>query len=137
MLNDNIAVPSSDLWALGCIIYQMRVGMTPFHANVDYEVFQKITDRQLMVPNECEPEVVDIVDRLLQLAPENRLGAGPAGSDNDYEALKNHPFFKGINFEKLDSISPPIPADRYAAFFKTMKQQDKSRETLDMPVDDQ
>ena len=105
----------------------MRVGTTPFHANVDYEVFQKITDRQLLVPNECEPEVVDIVDRLLQLLPENRLGAGPPGGDNDYEALKNHAFFKGINWEKLDTISPPIPADRYASFFKSYREDSASR----------
>lgn len=88
-----------------------------------------------MVPNECEPEVVDIVDRLLRLVPEDRLGAGPPGSENDYEALKNHPFFKGINFDKLDSTSPPIPADRYASFFKAFKGSGKPRDTFGIPVD--
>ena len=33
-----------DMWALGCMIYQMRVGLTPFHGQFEHEVFQKITE---------------------------------------------------------------------------------------------
>jgi hypothetical protein len=31
------------------------------------------------------------------------LGSGPQNSDNDFSALKSHPFFEGINFETLNS----------------------------------
>ena len=65
MLDENISSPGMDLWALGCMIYEMRVGQTPFNGTVDYEVFHKIKERQLIIPNELEPEVVDIIDRLL------------------------------------------------------------------------
>ena len=30
MVNDNISVFSMDLWALGCMIYEMLTGVTPF-----------------------------------------------------------------------------------------------------------
>ena len=43
MLTDNVAAPASDLWALGCIIYQMRFGTTPFHANVEGMIMTNIT----------------------------------------------------------------------------------------------
>ena len=36
MLNDNNAVQASDLWALGCILHQIRTGSTPFHADSDF-----------------------------------------------------------------------------------------------------
>ena len=45
MLDENISSPGMDLWALGVMIYEMRVGQTPFHGQVDYEVFNKINKR--------------------------------------------------------------------------------------------
>lgn len=36
-----------------------------------------------------------------------RLGAGYYGSDYDYQALKNHPFFKGIDFNKIFLMPTP------------------------------
>jgi 3-phosphoinositide dependent protein kinase-1 len=58
-------------------------------------------------------EAVDLVDKLLQLNPLERLGGGPPGSKLDFEALKSHEFFKGINFARIASgnIAPPIPVD--------------------------
>ena len=65
-------------------------------------MFHKIKERQLIIPNELEPEVVDIIDRLLQPDPRNRLGIGKEGSELSFAKLKEHPFFTGINFETLD-----------------------------------
>ncbi len=48
-------------------------------------------------------EAVDLIDKLLNLNPLKRLGYGPPGSGNDYDALKNHSFFKGVNFAKIQS----------------------------------
>ena len=77
-----------------------------------------------MIPNELEPEVVDIIDKLLQLDPRHRLGAGPSGSELDFEALKSHPFFASINFDSLNQTSPPIPADRFMRYFEDQKARD-------------
>jgi hypothetical protein len=53
-------------------------------------------------PYGLDPEAVDIIDRLLHLEPSERLGVGVEGSENDFEVLKSHPYFKGINFKLLD-----------------------------------
>jgi 3-phosphoinositide dependent protein kinase-1 len=45
------------------------------------------------IPEEIPEDVKDLVRRLLLLNPDERLGAGPPGSDNDYTALKGHEFF--------------------------------------------
>lgn len=38
--------------------------------------------------------------------PNKRLGAGP----NGYTALKAHPFFKGIDWRNIRSLSAPVLA---------------------------
>ena len=73
------------------------------------------------MPNDLEGEAVDIIDKLLQLDPRNRLGIGKEGTELSFSKLKEHPFFNGINFETLDQTSPPIPADRYLKFFSDLK----------------
>ena len=65
---------------------------------------------------------------MLHLDPSERLGAGPPGSQNDYEALKAHPFFKGINFKTLSQTAPPIPAERYNEFFKKQQKTYQKRD---------
>lgn len=57
----------------------------------------------MVFPNNMPVEAVDLIDKLLDLNPLKRLGYGPPGSDNDYDALKNHSFFKGVNFAKIQS----------------------------------
>jgi len=89
----------------------------PFTGQFDYEVFSKICSRELVFPYGLDPEAVDIIDRLLHLEPSERLGVGAEGSENDFEALKSHPYFKGINFKLLDQTAPPVPADRFDKFF--------------------
>lgn len=60
-----------------------------------------IKERKIIFPNYLPVEAVDIIDKLLQIDPKKRLGAGDIGSDNEYDKLKAHPFFKGINFKRL------------------------------------
>ena len=51
----------------------------------------------------------DLIDKLLRVDPNERIGCGPAGSDNDIKAIKTHPFFKSIDFKNLHNMTPPIP----------------------------
>ncbi len=64
-----------------------------------------ILERQLSYKPEDDVsnEAKDLIDRLLQLEPSQRLGAGDKGAKNDYDALKEHPFFKGISFPEANS----------------------------------
>ena len=41
LLNDRAATTSSDIWALGCILFQMLVGMPPMQGPNEYQTFQK------------------------------------------------------------------------------------------------
>jgi serine/threonine protein kinase len=46
----------------------------------------------------------DLISKMLIKDPKKRIGY----NSKDYSEIKNHPFFKGINFDKLESQAPPI-----------------------------
>ena len=55
------------------------------------------TCRSLVFPPYFSPAVCDLLDRLLQLEPDQRLGCGPLGKGQ----LKQHPWFGDIKWDAL------------------------------------
>jgi hypothetical protein len=49
----------------------------------------------------------DLITKLMKKNPLERLGGG-IGEDNSFEELIKHPFFEGIDFEKIHKLPPPI-----------------------------
>ena len=111
VLNDADASEASDLWALACIVFQMLSGEPPFAAPVEYAIFKKIEERDFAFPADgFPPRARELVDAMLQLEPDARLGAPACGG---YAALKAHPFFTDdveapIDFASVH-LSPPPP----------------------------
>lgn len=70
-------------------------------------------------PADMEPEAKNLIDRMLDLNPMNRLGCGRSGTPNDISAVLNHPFFEGIEFQNLSKTKPPIPPTLLTAFNKS------------------
>ncbi|EPS57227.1 3-phosphoinositide-dependent protein kinase-1, partial [Genlisea aurea] len=100
----------NDLWALGCTLYQMISGTSPFKDASEWLIFQRIIARDIRFPNYFSPEARDLIDKLLDVDPSRRPGGGAGG----YAALKNHPFFSGIDWNRLreeeGTIIPPTLA---------------------------
>lgn len=65
LLTEKMATKASDLWALGCIIYQLLAGRPPFRAGNEYQTFQKITKLEYSIPNGFPPAAKDLVEKLL------------------------------------------------------------------------
>ncbi|KAF9304649.1 hypothetical protein BGZ74_000976 [Mortierella antarctica] len=100
-----------DWWALGVICYEFLYGCPPFHGESPEQVFENILNRDIDWHEselEISPEARDFMERLMCTDVERRLGA------NGADEVKNHPFFKEINWETLLSERPafvPAPAD--------------------------
>ncbi|XP_059307624.1 3-phosphoinositide-dependent protein kinase 2-like [Lycium ferocissimum] len=103
VLNSSPATFGNDLWALGCTLYQMLSGTSPFKDASEWLIFQRIIARDIRFPNYFSNEARDLIDQLLDIDPSRRPGAGPDG----YASLKNHPFFNGTDWENLRSQTPP------------------------------
>ncbi|GAP90111.2 putative agc pdk1 protein kinase [Rosellinia necatrix] len=92
LLTNKNACKASDLWAFGCIIYQMLAGRPPFKGGSEYLTFQKIVNLEYEFPIGFPPAARDLVERCLVLDPTQRL---------TIEHIKNHEFFDGQQFGKI------------------------------------
>lgn len=54
-----------DLWALGCILFQMLVGKPPFKGASEYLTFQEVMARDFNLPDYLPPEAKDLINKLL------------------------------------------------------------------------
>lgn len=117
VLNEDFAISKScDLWALGCIVFQMLTGRSPFRADTEYLVFQAINNyldgtAPLEYPSTISENAKSLIESLLRKEPPSRLGAGVAGSGNSYADLKSHPFFDGIVWNDINRATPPYIPD--------------------------
>ena len=112
-LRDREIGPETDIWAFGCIVYQMFAGRPPFTAGSDYLIFQQILKLEFSFPDEFPPAARDLVQKILVLEPSQRLGAAAGGG---YASLRAHPFFAGVAWDALSTATvPPLRAAPYAA----------------------
>ena len=116
VLGSRPATKACDLWALGCIVYQMLTGNTPFHEETEYLIFRRIQaytegSQSLDFPDSCTPDCQSLITALLQAEGSARLGAGDDSTGNGYGTLKGHAFFgESIPWGNLiNSIAPYSP----------------------------
>ncbi|TWW81425.1 3-phosphoinositide-dependent protein kinase 1 [Takifugu flavidus] len=100
----SLSLGSSDLWALGCIIYQLVAGLPPFRAGNEYLIFQKIIKLEYEFPEKFFPKAKDLVKQLLSQDPSKRIGCEEMGG---YDPLRQHPFFDTISWSDLHLQTPP------------------------------
>ncbi|KAJ2605588.1 3-phosphoinositide dependent protein kinase-1 [Coemansia sp. RSA 1722] len=105
LLTDKSADRNSDLWAVGCIAYQLLTGRPPFKGLNEYQTFQKILKLDYSFPSGMPSLARDLVERILVLDPEQRLGATQRGG---FKELKAHPFFDGFDWQSITTRTPPI-----------------------------
>lgn len=95
--------PEVDWWSLGVILFEMIVGFPPFFSDSPTETCKKIFNwkQYLIFPSDCKitPEAKDLIKKLVTDI-DKRLGHTGANE------IKEHPFFKGIDWNNIRSIKP-------------------------------
>ncbi|XP_057537711.1 protein kinase PINOID-like [Amaranthus tricolor] len=96
-----------DWWAFGIFIYELIYGRTPFAAASNIATLRNILIKPLTFPTHtpsstCESHARDLISMLLKKDPFSRLGSSRGAAD-----VKTHPFFKGLNFALVRSLTPP------------------------------
>ena len=89
----------SDLWALGCIVFEMLEGTKAFDGPSDFLVWKKVLEGQVAYGEYCTGAAKDFCQALLAVQPDGRLGAGSSGCGS--QDIQGHALFDGIVFADL------------------------------------
>jgi serine/threonine protein kinase len=93
-----------DWWSVGIMLYEMLVGRPPFASQNRNQLYLNTIKGQITWPPSMSPLARDLLSRLLHRRPEERLGS------RSIEDIKNHPFFNGLDWARLEKkkVTPPF-----------------------------
>lgn len=101
LLENKYCGKPGDIWAFGCILYQLIAGKPPFKATNEYLTFQKITKLQYAFSAGFPLVLRDLIKQVLVLQPSRRA---------TISQIQKHHFFHDINFDDSDAIwNTPVP----------------------------
>ena len=101
-----------DLWAFGCLVYEMHMGATPFAADDPsdtMQIFKQIQQAKVKFLKKDTTRIggdtVQLCQSLLDRNRKKRLGNLKGGGNQ----IKEHPYFEGTDFKALHSKSVDAP----------------------------
>ncbi|AGO11101.1 AaceriAFR377Cp [[Ashbya] aceris (nom. inval.)] len=124
LLLENKSYYSSDVWALGCMLYQFLQGTPPFRGQNEMETFERIVSLDYSWRTSVNPLAVDLVSKILVLNPSQRY---------TLDQIKKHKWFSGVDWNNKEkiwrgswSVAPEVTPRPRVGY--------KSRQLLDTPI---
>lgn len=110
-----------DWWSVGVLTYELLTGASPFtvveQQNSQSDISRRIQKVDPVLPPTLGENVKDFILKMLHKDPKKRLG----GNSRNAAEIKNHPFFRGINWNELKSKR------RKAPFKPTLDSEDDTQ----------
>ncbi|XP_051120843.1 serine/threonine-protein kinase AGC1-5 [Andrographis paniculata] len=100
-----------DWWTLGIFVFELFYGTTPFRGTDHEMTLANIVARALELPKDpgVPGPAKDLIAQLLVKDPARRLGSTLGAA-----AIKQHPFFQGVNWALLRCAPPPFKPPPFA-----------------------
>lgn len=120
----------ADYWALGCILYKLITGSSPFKEKSQFLVFQNIKLLNIKWHDYIPIEAKDLIQRLLKHKPYERLGSKNINEIIDHKFFLNKENNNVIKSMQLNSI-PFKNSLKTKASIEEEKLNSNSKKTLD------
>lgn len=113
MLTRNGYGKAVDWWALGALCFEMLTGSAPFTAKTEKELYKKILNEKVVTPSYLTAPAHSLLKGMLDKDMSKRLGAAKSTmfSIGGVTALKQHDFFRGLDWDALIEGNLPPPID--------------------------
>jgi protein kinase A len=98
---------SADHWSFGVLIYEMLIGLGPFYREGmdQMTLFQRIVEVEYDEPEGVSALAKDIIGKLLQKEPLQRLGSLSGGEED----ILQHPWFSGLDLSVMRARQAKAP----------------------------
>lgn len=105
---------STDIWSMGVTLYLLVFGVLPFRSHTMVDLFDKIVNEDVHIPESTDPNLADLFSKILAKAPRNRI---------TMDELREHPWVTHNGEDLLlckeentsDTITPVTEEDMYYA----------------------
>lgn len=131
MINKNSYSHSIDWWALGILTYELYYNDTPFYDETPQKIYSNILSKNPEFPNGTDPDVKDFIMQLLNKNPGERA---------DFQQLKNHPFWKDFDMEKVkekqyqSGLIPELDESNWVKYFDRIFTNETALDSIAQPV---
>ena len=128
---------SVDWWAFGILLYEMICGVDPFADEDPMKIYENILEGKIKFSSDFDDNSKSLIKHLLQPDLSKRYGNLKNGVDD----IKNHSFFKSMNWNKLlrqeiaAPFVPKIKGDNELKYYNVYPDSDDNAEAYNKEKD--
>ena len=128
---------SVDWWAFGILLYEMICGVDPFSDEDTMKTYENILEGKIKFSSDFDDKSRSLIKHLLEPDLSKRYG----NLKNGVKDIKNHPFFKSMNWDKLlrqeieAPFIPKVKDDNELKYFNIYPDSDDNAEALNKDND--